>query len=536
MRLLKTLLALTVLTSAAGAAVAAPAPSSEAPRLVHADGRYALEVDGAPYLVLGAQVNNSSAWPAMLPKVWPAIEQVHANTVLVPIAWGQIEPTEGHFDFSFLDTLVAQAREHHVRLSPLWFGTWKNNGPSYAPDWVKLDDKRFPRVMTREGEERNSLSPVFPETLKADSAAFAQLMHHLRQVDGARHTVIMVQVENETGVYTAVRDYSPTAEKLFAQPIPAELASARHVSGTWREAFGRDADEVFEAWYTARFVDAVARAGKAEYALPMYANAALRDPFGPQDPLTFSSGGPTHDVLDVWKAAAPSIDLIGPDIYQPQSRNYEKVLDLYHRPDNATYVAETGNAAAYGRYVFTTLGHQGIGFSPFGLDFTGYSNFPLGAPKVDAEALRPFAMDYELLGPMSGLLAQLSYAGKVWGASEPDAEHSQELRLGAWSATVSYGQGQFGVDPPKGNPTPSGGALVAELAPNEYLVAGYLSRVSFHPTDPAQKHALITRVEEGRYEDGRWVFEREWNGDQTDYGLNFTSTPQVLHVYLGTWR
>ncbi len=91
------------------------------------------------------------------------------------------------------------------------------------------------------------------------------------------------------------------------------------------------------------------------------------------------------------------------------------------------------------------------------------------------------------------------------------------------------------MDPPKGNPTPSGGALIAELAPNEYLVTGYLARVSFHPTDPAQKHTLITRVEEGRYEDGKWVFEREWNGDQTDYGLNFTSTPQVLHVYLGTW-
>ena len=530
MRILKSLLALTAL-----AAVAAPAWADDAPRLEHKDGRNALMVDGAPYLILGAQVNNSSAWPAMLPKVWPAIEQVHANTVLVPIAWSQIEPTEGHFDFAFLDTLVAQAREHHVRLALLWFGTWKNNGPSYAPDWVKLDNARFPRVVNAEGEQRNSLSPVFPETLKADSSAFAHLMHHLREIDGARHTVIVVQVENETGVYGAVRDYSPTAQKLFAQAIPPELAAARHVSGTWREAFGRDADEVFNAWYTGRFVDQVARAGKAEYDLPMYANAALRDMFGAQDPLTFSSGGPTHDVLDVWKAAAPTIDLIGPDIYSPQSRTYERALDLYHRPDNALYVAETGNAAAYGRYVFSTLGHQGIGFSPFGLDFTGYSNFPLGAPKIDADALRPFAMDYELLGPMSRLLAGLSYEGKVWGASEPDAEHSQELNLGRWSATVSYGQAQFGMDPPKGNPTPSGGAVIAQLGPDEYLVAGYLARVSFHPTDPAQKHMLLTRVEEGRYEDGKWVFEREWNGDQTDYGLNLTSTPQVLHVYLGTW-
>ena len=64
------------------------------PRLVQRGGRFALFVDDAPFLMLGAQVNNSSAWPATLPKVWPAIEYLHANTVEMPVYWEQLEPRQ----------------------------------------------------------------------------------------------------------------------------------------------------------------------------------------------------------------------------------------------------------------------------------------------------------------------------------------------------------------------------------------------------------------------------------------------------------
>ena len=125
------------------------------PELVTREGRSALLVDGVPFLVLGAQVNNSSAWPAMLPKVWPAVKKLQANTVSVPIAWEQVEPVEGKFDFSFLDTLLREAREQQVRLVLLWFATWKNNGPNYAPEWVKLDNGRFPRLIDPKGKVLN---------------------------------------------------------------------------------------------------------------------------------------------------------------------------------------------------------------------------------------------------------------------------------------------------------------------------------------------------------------------------------------------
>ena len=106
------------------------------PRLIKKDGRYALFADGAPYFVLAAQVNNSSGWPAMLPKVWEAMEYLHANTVEIPVYWEQFEPKEGQFDNSVVDTLLTQARAHRMRLVLLWFGTWKNGNPHYVPEWM----------------------------------------------------------------------------------------------------------------------------------------------------------------------------------------------------------------------------------------------------------------------------------------------------------------------------------------------------------------------------------------------------------------
>ncbi|TWB59649.1 GH35 family beta-galactosidase [Nitrospirillum viridazoti] len=518
-------------------AQAADGHSAEMPRLVREDGRYALMVDGAPYLVLGAQANNSSNWPSVLPQVWPAVDQVQANTLLMPIAWQQIEPTEGKFDFSFLDTLLAQAREHKKHLVLLWFGTWKNNSPSYAPDWVKLDNDRFPRVVESKGIMRGSLSPLAPATLDADRKAFVAFMRHLKQVDGQQHTVLMVQVENETGTYRAIRDFSPMAQKVFDGKVPDDLVKAlKKQPGTWKDVFGKDADEFFHAYYVARFVDQVAAAGKAEYPIPMYVNAALRDPFKDQDPYSYSSGGPTWNVLDIWKAAAPNIDLIGPDIYERGYDFYTKTLEQYKRPDNALFVAETGNDSVYARYVFATLGHQGIGFAPFGIDYTRYVNYPLGAAKIDAEALEPFAMNFKLLGSLNRELAALSLKGKVWGASEPTAEHSNTLDLGPYKVTVGYGLPQFGEAKPTGNDKPCGGVVIAELAPNEYLVAGYHARVDFAQTTKAGKNGfMMASVEEGHFENGKWVFERLWNGDQTDYGLNFTSIPQILKVRFATY-
>jgi beta-galactosidase GanA len=304
---LRALLIGALLMVAGAAAEAQPAPL---PRIVESNGRHALLVDNQPFLMLGAQTNNSSNYPAMLPLVWPVIDRLHANTVEIPVAWEQVEPAEGRFDFSFVDALLPQARQHGVRLVLLWFGASKNTSPSYAPEWVKSDTKRFPRMVTKEGKTHYVLSPMARSTLQADSRAFAAVMRHIRETD-PQHTVIMVQVENETGSYQSPRDFSPESNRLFAQAVPRELGK----SGSWAQAYGWKADQAFNAWYTARYVDQVAAAGQAELDLPMYANASLSDPFKEEGAQYGASGGPNWNVIDIWKAAAPHLALVAPDIY-----------------------------------------------------------------------------------------------------------------------------------------------------------------------------------------------------------------------------
>jgi beta-galactosidase GanA len=517
---------------------------AELPRMVEQDGRHALFVDGKPYLLLCAQVNNSSNYPAVLDEVWPAIEEIGANTVQVPIAWEQVEPQEGTFDFSFVDTLLDEARANDVRLVLLWFGAFKNTSATYAPAWVKLDADRFPRLVKQDGELSYALTPLARTTLEADKRAFTALLRHLARAD-REHTVIMVQVENETGTYGSVRDYSPAAEALFAAAPPAVLLDRLEAEGaSWRAAFADDADEYFHAWSIASYVGELAAAGKKILDLPMYTNAAQRDPINDQDPLTYASGGPTWNVLDIWKAAAPALDFLSPDIYDRESARYRAILDHYARPDNALFVSEIGNGVEYARFFFETLGKGAIGFSPFGIDYTGYANYPLGARALTPETLAPFASNYRLLAPFAGEWARLALEQPVWGAARPDDSQPVVLDLGDWTATLAFHEWQFGhIDAewlkqyPKREPATNAGALIAQLDEDTYLVTGRNVRVSFAlPESRAAEHMEFVAVEEVAFRDGRWETLRRWNGDQIDWGLNFRERDEVLRVTLATYQ
>jgi beta-galactosidase GanA len=534
----------------AAALLAAGAPAVAAtplPRIVtQANGKHLLTVDGAPFLMLGAQANNSSNYPAMLPEVWPVIRRLHANTLEIPVAWEQVEPVEGRFDFSWVDALLREAREQHVRLVLLWFGTWKNTGPNYAPEWVKTDTKRFPRMKTPEGKTHYVLSPHFRTTLEADKRAFVRLFGHLRDVD-PDNQVVMVQVENEMGSYGLARDHSPEAERLFRAPVPAELVrKLGKRPGTWSEVFGDFADQAFASWSMARYADEIAAAGKAVKDLPIYANSALGAPFDAKAASTSPSGGPQWNMIDVWRAAAPHIDLVAPDIYNRDEREVAALLGYYDRPDNALMVPETGNSIDHARFFWEALGRGAIGYAPFGMDATGYSNYPLGAKSLDDATIAAFASKYALFAPIARTWAGIAAAHPTWGVAKGADAADRSTLMGRWKVTAQFELWEFGErdwtwiksDPHPTKGKPLGGAVVAQLGPDEFLVAGSDVRVRFGLDKPAgDESGGMLRVEEGTYDEtGRWVMRRVWNGDETDYGLNFPAAPVLLKVKLGTWR
>jgi hypothetical protein len=535
------------------------------PRLMQKDGRFALLVDDAPFLILAVEdqdIGLESTWPGRA-KEWLAMEYLNANTVEIPIYWDQFEPLPGRYDYTSIDRLLAEARQHNVRLVPLWFATYKNGSQHYMPEWMLLDPDRYSHMIDKDGQAVDSPSPFATASLEADKSAFAAFMRHLKEVDPQR-TVIMVQVENEPGSWESVRDYSPAAQKFFEAPVPRDVLSAMRVktaspSPTWQEAFGPDADEYFNAWSVARYVGEVAAAGKAVYPLPMDANVAVRDPFHPGPPgqpgasSNYESGGATDNVIPIWKVAAPAIDILGPDDYRADPAAYLKVLELYHRDDNPLFLPESGcpgcDAASEednGRFFFSALGLQAVGVSESG-------NAPV-----------PYlARNFRLIGPMQREIARLNFEGKLQAVAEPlrfkgaeQGKVTQTLPFGSWNAEVSYGDSHRG--PFVGNPTPKGRALIAQLKDNQFLVAGYFCRVDFRPAGTEQQrksqhivegtgqtpsalidgkwqHRQFLRVEQGNYENGVFKLIRTQNGDATDFGLAFGEEPVVLRVSLATY-
>ena len=492
-----------------------------------------LLVDGSPYLMLGGQVHNSdTANPDDLNKALDVLASWHANTVEVPLYWEAIEPKPGQFDFSSVDLAIQAARKHDLRLVFLWFGTWKNGESHYVPDWVKRDKQKFTRVRGARGEETEIISPLCRAAMEADSHAFAALLQHVKSADQTERSVLMVQVENEPGLIGTDRDYSEAANHLFDGPVPKELlgfieSHRQHLSapmanvwnkspksGSWKQVFGELAPESFSAWLVSNYVNTVATAGKHEYPLPMYVNVWLIE--GVERPGGWPSGGATVNAFDVWKAAAPAIDVLAPDIYYPK---FYDVAAQYYRTDNPLFVPETNFNPYFIGFAYTTFGYfNGIGFSPFGIDdvLKGGAGAAIGAGFEDT---------YRVLRPLLPLISRYQYTGKLHPVLQGLAngeDWKQSIRVSDRLAANIEFTATF--DPAKGR---ASGMIIA-LAPDDFIVMGTGFDVKFREMEGPLRDAQLISIEEGTFQGDQWVATRRLNGDERHVSLPERST--VLRV------
>jgi hypothetical protein len=495
-----------------------------------------LIVQGKPFLILGGELGNSSAGTAAQADViLPKLARMHFNTVLMPVAWDQIEPREGGFDFSIPDHWIDVARQQHLHLVLLWFGSWKNAFSEYAPQWVLSDTKRFPRAVSAEGLPIEILSPLGEETVRSDSRAFAALMRHLRDRDAEQQTVLMVQVENEVG-YLGVggRDRSEAANRLFQGQVPEvlknylethtrqvspELGAHFNATGhTWKEMFGEAADEVFMSWEYGLFVNQVTKAGKAEYSLPMYMNAQLPAQF--EQAGEYPSGGPHPYFQEVYRAAAPSIDFYSPDIYWP---DFGYWVDRYKAAGNPVFVPEARLEAAPWNALYAYGEARGFGFSPFAVDsISGDGSQPSEAAGI--------ADLYAVLSSLSAQTLHAQETGKIRGLvlNESSPRPAQTVSLGGFlfRATLSRSW------PAKQLLASNGGMMVIESEPNEFFVIGSGLTVTFlRDPDVDEQIAGIAGIEQVSDMDGRWVIERRLNGDQSDQGRELLMDPHKFRIY-----
>jgi hypothetical protein len=512
-----------------------------------ANGNHQFVVRGKPFLALAAELNNSSLSSSTYMKdVFPKMQAQGFNTLLGAVQWEQIEPEEGKFDFDELDKVLEDARAHDMHLVLLWFGSFKNGQSSCVPPWVKVDDRRFPRAELRMNGKTQEvvevLSVFHSEAMEADAKAFGKLMAHIKEFDEEHETVIMVQVENEVGLLGDSRDRSTGAQKVFDAGVPADFVERvcddwdrlnetikpnlsrlverrENASGlSWSALLGDSlqTDEIFMAYHYALYIQHVAVRGKAEYDIPYYANAWLRNDTGEEgsnttvtdgkNPGNYPSGGPIDTVLDIWHLFAPALALLAPDIYMP---DYATTCRNYRHRGQPLFIPEQRGDIVGAVRIWEALGSFGaIGTAPFGID------------TLPAH-MNAFEAHNQLLKQVSGLILKARQDGlKMTGfyfdefeAGSKDRSPTRTVEMGDWRLEIARAH-VFG------HPE-AGYGLIIQTGSDRFLLIGAGFQVSFKSSrDDTSYTGIMSFVEKEVVDPASTELKsvRFLNGDETRSG------------------
>ena len=517
------------------------------------------------FVILGGELSNSAATSVDdIEEVLPRMKALGLNTVLMPVYWEFLEPTEGQMDFTLVDGTIDVARKQGLKIVPLWFGAWKNSMSCYAPAWFKRDVKRFPRAVTAEGKPLEIASCFSEHVLQADLKAFSALMQHIAEKDPRREVVIMMQIENEIGLLESARDHSPQAEKTYRQPVPQTLLKTLGIKeqGTWAEIFGTDdyADEKFMAWHYACYVEHLAKAARRIHDMPLYVNAAMNS--RGRQPGEYPSAGPLAHLADIWKAGAPSIDILAPDIYDTGFKSWASQYAMPLRPQdggkvkNRLFIPESRcceNSGVRALYAFGE--HQALGFSPFAID--------QASPKETESVTQAYALLRQIIN------GKLSNGKLSWGFlfDQEDRERIIDDE-GVVMTCRHYFTLPWDPRATDGSTWPEGGAMLIRLGKYDYLLAGSGVVIDFKTRTEKQQEQQKKLGEDGFAEagttskssvstfngsrlgllsvdevaidhQGQMQYLRRHNGDQSHQGRHARISVgewKILHIQLYEYR
>ncbi len=515
-------------------AIGQSAKKIQPPFIDKSNGKSVLMVKGKPFIALGGELGNSTASNAnYLRKKWPVLKQMHLNTVLTPVYWELLEPAEGKFDFSLVDTAIETARRYNMHIVFLWFGAWKNSMSCYTPSWIKTNANKYQRTVGEDGGKSIEILSAFDDNiLQADIKAYTALMKHIKLVDAQQQTVIMMQVENEVGMLTAAREHTAIANQLFNAEVPKVLMNyinanrnqlvpelktilekqGNKTSGTWIEVFGGGigTDEIFQAWYYASFIESVTNAGKKIYNLPMYVNAALNRPGWV--PGRYPSAGPLPHLMDIWKAATPSLDMLSPDFYNPDTKHW---CDLFTRNNNTLFVPEMHFDESCSAKAFYIIGHYGsLGFSPFSIE---------NGKEKEITALQK---TYNIISQIQPLMHAKPLAINGFLFNKKDNKDS--AIFGNYKLNVSHELTMNWNPAAKDSVWNETGGIVIQTAIDEFIVAGTGIVVTFQNTDSTIVTNLLS-VDEGAFINNQWIAGRRMNGDENHQGRH-------VRIGFGEWN
>lgn len=517
-----------------------------------------------PMLMIGGELGNSSASTLEdVQRIFPHLKALGLNTVLAPVTWELIEPREGEYDFTSLDNIIREARKNDLKVVVLWFGAWKNSMSCYAPEWFKRDTKRFSRVHDRNGVPLEEASSLSQNVLEADKKVFREIMRHIRETDREEQTVVMVQVENEIGMVKEPRDYSKDATRMYNAQVPKQLTDylMKHrkslnnprlqissAKGTWAEMFGNDmyAEEIFQAWTYALYVEQIAKAGKEVYDLPMYINVALNS--RNRKPGEYPSAGPLAHLIDVWHCGAPSIAVLGLDLYD---KGYRDWTAKYHLPNNPLFIPEIrleDQDAMRALYAFGH--HDAMGFCPFSIedyplradasnnDWQGMDlskDDQLNAFSSGGTNLSPLAASYRLLRQVEPIILRYQ------GTEDMDAvildNDQREADITTPDGITLHVKHSYSLGWEPGAQSlvwPEAACIVIRQGKEDYLVIG--SGVVITYSKSGGKQVGLAKCEQVEFSDsGAMRILRHLSGDQTHQGRHIripVGNYQIQHFRL----